>query len=269
MFKHLLFTGLTLTALIMADAASADNVQPPMVVKAPSSPTTANAASESSDSEENAYVELYSGLDIASHGWFYGWVEGTDAPFTNTDTSGVRVRLYSEAGQYQYNSETFAGASNREFWYNGDFMMGYAFERENSSVELYGGMAVIDAILAHPDPRNPVQGAMVGPILEGEFEQLVNHNMFAGEGYYTTAFNTYEAKLQFGRELAKDIYVGPEATIIGDERFNQWRIGAQVTAMNVSFMNIKNMRIAIGVGYEDDSDTGPGAYGTIQAGIEF
>ena len=261
MFKHLLFMGLSLMALTIAGAAVADNAPPPLVVKASPSPE--------SDSDENAYVELYSGLDIASHGWFYGWIEGTEAPFTNNDTSGVRIRLYSEAGQYQYNSTTFAGATNRETWYNGDILAGYVFEQEHFSAQVYVGAAVIDAMLSSPDPKNPVQGTAIGPMVEAEFEQLFNHNMLSGEAFYTTAFNTYEAKLKYGRELAKGIFVGPEVTIIGDERFNQWRIGAQVTAMNIHVMKISEMRIAIGAGYEDDSDNGPGAYGTVEVGIEF
>jgi len=261
-FKYLRFIASSLVAVTIASAAMAENAPPPLVVKALSSP-------ESAGSDENAYVEVYSGLDIASHGWFYGWVEATDAPFTNTDTSGLRIRLYSEAGQYQYNPETFAGATNRETWYNNDFLVGYAFEKEHFSAEVYVGAAVIDSILSSPDPKNPVQGTAVGAIVEAEFEQLYNHNMLSGEGFYTTAFNTYEAKLKYGRELVKGIFVGPEVTVIGDERFDQWRIGAHVTATNIHVMNISEMRIVLGAGYEDDSDTGPGAYGTIEVGIEF
>jgi Cellulose biosynthesis protein BcsS len=266
MFKHLLYIGASLTALTAAGAALAD-AAPPLVTKVPLSQAMSNRSAESDD--DNEHVELYSGLDVASHGWFYGWIEGTDAPFTNTDTSGLRLRLYSEAGQYQYNSETFAGATNKETWYNNDFLIGYAFEREHFSAALYFGAAIIDAQLSSPDPANSVQGTRVGPMVEGEFEQLFNHNMFAGEAFYTTAFNTYEAKLKYGRELAKDIYVGPEVTVIGDERFVQWRIGAQVTAMNIHITSNKDIRVAIGVGYEDDTDGGPGAYGTVEAGVEF
>jgi Cellulose biosynthesis protein BcsS len=232
---------------------------PPLAVKAP----------DADEADENEHVELYSGLDVASRGWFYGWIEATDAPFTNNDTSGLRLRLYSEAGQYQYQSETFAGATNRENWYNTDFLIGYAYERENFSAAVYVGAAVVTAQLSSPDPNNPVQGTQVGPIIDAEFERVFAHNLVAGEGFYTTAFNTYEVKLECGRELFKNIYVGPQVAVIGDDRFVQWRVGGQVTAMNVHVTKDKDIRLAIGLGYENDSDNGSGAYGTIQAGIEF
>jgi len=211
------------------------------------------------------HVEAYTGLDVASHGWIFGWVEGTFAPLTNTDTSGLRIRLYGEAGDYQYHSETFAGASNKEMWYKGDLLVGYAFERQDFSAGLYLGAAVIDALLSSPDPNNPVKGTTVGPEVQGEFEWVHDKVLFSGEGFYTTAFNTYEAKLKLGGEIAPGVFVGPETAILGDERFNQWRVGAHLTALNIG----KNLRMAIGGGYERDTDTGAGAYGTIQAGIEF
>jgi hypothetical protein len=263
MLKHLLFVSMNLTALVVADRVMAADDASFIPVKAPPAQDTSNV-SASSASEASTHVELYSGLDFASHGWFYGWVEGTDAPFTDTDTSGLRIRLYGEAGEYQYNSETFAGVTNKETWYNGDFLVGYAFERQHLDVQVYIGAAVIDTLLSNPDPRNPVQGTAIGPMVDVEFEYLFNHNMIGGEANYTTAFDSYEVKLRLGRELAKNLYVGPELMVIGDERFIQRRIGAHVTAMNIG-----GARIAISGGYEDDSDTGPGAYGTIEAGIEF
>jgi hypothetical protein len=256
MFRHLLFV---LASVALATGAALADAAPPLASKAP----------QTDESDENEHVELYSGLDIASHGWLYGWIEATDAPFTNTDTSGLRLRLYSEAGQYQYQSETFAGVSNRETWYNTNFLIGYAYEHEHFSAALYVGGAVVTAQLSSPDPNNPVQGTRVGPIVEGEFERVFAHNLFVGEGFYTTAFDTYEAKLQYGRELFKDIYVGPEVAVIGDDRFVQWRIGGQVTAVNVHVAKDKDIRLAIGVGYEHDTDNGPGAYGTVEAGVEF
>jgi len=255
MFRYLLFV----LATVAVAAPGAAMAAPPLVTK----------AAQADESDDNEHVELYSGLDVASHGWFYGWIEATDAPFTNNDTSGLRLRLYSEAGQYQYQSETFAGATNRETWYNTDFLIGYGYEREHFSAGLYVGAAIVSAQLSSPDPENPVQGTRVGPIVEGEFERLFAHNLFAGEGFYTTAFNTYEAKLLYGRELFKDIYVGPEVAVIGDDLFVQWRVGGQVTAMNVHITKDQDIRLAIGLGYENDSDNGSGAYGTVEAGIEF
>jgi Cellulose biosynthesis protein BcsS len=263
MFKYVLSTLLAMTVFTMGTAVMAQNAPLPMVTKAPSQ-ATPDFTTGLGSPDDNEHVEAYSGLDIASHGWIYGWVEGTVAPITNTDTSGLRLRLYGEAGQDQYQSETFEGLTNRENWYRGDALVGYAFEQEHFSAELYLGASVIDYVLRNPDPENPVQGTKVGPVVAGEFESTYNRALISGEASYTTAFNTYYTKLKLGWEVANQIFIGPETGIDGDQRFNQWRVGVHVTALNVG-----NARIAIGGGYEHDTDTGPGAYSTIEAGIEF
>ena len=263
MFKCVLSTLLTITVLTMATAVMAQNAPLPMATKAPSQ-ATPDFTTGLGPPDENEHVEAYTGLDIASHGWIFGWAEGTVAPITNTDTSGLRFRLYGEAGQYQYQSETFEGMTNRANWYRGDALVGYAFEQEHFSAALYFGASVIDSVLRNSDPENPVQGTKVGPAVAGEFESTYNRTLISGEASYTTAFNTYETKLKLGWEVANHIFVGPETGIEGDQRFNQWRVGAHVTVLNVG-----NARIAIGGGYEHDTDTGAGTYGTIEGGIEF
>jgi hypothetical protein len=263
MFKYVLLTFVTVAGLTTATAAMAQNAPSPMVAKAPPQ-ATPDFTTGLGYPNAGENVEAYAGLDIASHGWLFGWAEGTVAPITNTDTSGLRVRAYGEAGEYQYQSETFAGMTNRSAWYRGDVLVGYAVEQQHLDVEFYVGASVIDSVLSNPDPNNPVQGAKVGPVLEGEFESVNNRTLISGEASYTTAFNTYETNLKLGWEVANAIFIGPETGIIGDQRFDQWRVGAHVSALKVG-----NGRIAIGAGYEHDSDTGSGVYGTIEGGIEF
>jgi hypothetical protein len=257
MFKYVLPTFLNVTVLTVATAVMAQDAPFP-------SQATPDFTTGLGSPDADKHLEAYSGLDIASHGWIFGWGEVTAAPFTNTDTSGLRVRLYGEAGQYKYQSETFEGMTNRAMWYRGDALVGYAFVQEHFEAQLYLGASVIHSALSNPDPENPTQGTKVGPVVAGEFEWTYNRTLISGAASYTTAFNTYETKLKLGWEVANGIFVGPETGIIGDQRFNQWRVGGHVTALNVA-----NLRIAIGVGYEHDTDTGGGMYGTIETGIEF
>lgn len=254
--------GLSLAALNIVSAAMAGDDPPPIVTKAPASQATPYVPPGLAPADAAAHVEAYSGLDIASHGWIYGWLEGTVAPFTNNDTSGLRVRLYGEVGEDTYSA--FNGGSNRETGTYGDFLVGYAYVRENFDVGLYLGAAAVNYTLASPDPTNPVQGTAFGAKVEGEFQQILARTLLSGEAFYTTAFKTYEAKLKFGPQIVNNIYLGPEVIALGDARHDQWRVGAHVTAVNIG-----NMTLAVSGGYASDNNTGPGAYTTIQAGIEF
>jgi hypothetical protein len=247
MFKYVLSTFLTVTALTMATAVMAQDA--PFPTKAPSK-AKPDFTTELGSPDADKHLEAYTGLDIASHGWIFGWGEVTVAPTTNTDTSGLRIRLYGEAGQYKYQSETFDG-TNRAAWYRGDALIGYAFVQEHFEAQIYLGASVIDSVLSNPDPENHVQGTKVGPVVAGEFESTYNRTLISGAASYTTAFDTYETKLKIGWELANGIFVGPETGIIGNQRYNQWRVGGHVTALNIA-----NLRIAVGAGYAHDSDTG-------------
>jgi hypothetical protein len=217
------------------------------------------------------HVEAYGGIDFASHGWLNAWTEGTFAP-VNSDASGPRYRIFGEAGQYQFHSETF-GTINKEQAYGGSFLIGSAYVNEHFSAEFYIGLGILGNVLAHPDPDNPVQGTKVGARVSGDFEWTGNHSMIAGEANYTTAFSSYNMNLRLGHELADHasaivsggrIFIGPEFVALGDQRFNQWRIGA-----NVTVTKFNNARIGISVGYKNDSDMGPGAYTSVLAGIQF
>jgi hypothetical protein len=261
--QRIIFIGGILTAFAAIGAARAQNAPFSLPNDPPPSQAASNVAPQSSASNAVQGLELYSGLDLASHGWAFGWAEATIAPYTNADTSGLRLRLYGEGGEDEEGSDRSAGA-NTQTWYDTDFLIGYAFEKNDFDLELYVGAAAIDARLARPDPTNPVQGVAIGPKLEGEFSWTKNGNMLHGEAYYTTAFDDYGAKLQLGHEIADKIYVGPEFTFLGDQQYTQWRVGGQVTAMN-----IRNLQIVIGAGYVNDSNTGSGAYGTIQAGVQY
>ncbi len=257
------FVGAILAAFFSAGAARAQNTQLSIPNDPPLSPATSNTASQSATPSAVQGLELYSGLDLASHGWAFGWLEATVAPYSNANTSGLRVRLYGEAGEDQDASNRFVGV-NTETWYNTDFLIGYAFEKDHFDLELYAGAAAIEALLARPDPTNSLQGAAIGPKLEGEFSWTNNGYLLHGEAYYTTAFGDYQAKLQLDHQIIDQIYIGPEFTFLGDRSFSQWRIGANLVATNIG-----NLRVSVGAGYENDSDTGTGLYGTIEAGLQY
>jgi hypothetical protein len=250
--KHLLLVCLAMGPMAAANAAFADDSLPPFADKAAPA------------GNDNQHAEFYTGIDVAARGWLYGWVEGTVAPFTNTDTSGLRLRVYGETGTDEYQSQTFEGTTNRELWSHASALAGYAFEQEHLEVEGFVGPAVVDVVLKHADPDNQVQGARAGPEFSGDFEWTNYHLLFSGWGYYTTAFSSYEATLKFGPEIARNVYIGPEVGIIGDTLFTQWRVGGHITALNIG-----TARVSFGAGFENDSIIGSGMYFQAEGGLEF
>lgn len=251
---------LIVAAFAFSNAAMAQYSQP--AAQPPVQQAAPNDALKPTITDNGPRAELYGGLDVASNGWFYQWLEGTQAPFGSTDNSGFRVRLFGEAGQFHYTLDN--GKLERQTMFEGAFLIGYAFEQEHLEAEIYVGTAIIQGLLAIPDPSNPVQGSAFGPKVEGEFKWTDQGALIAGEASYTTAFKSYSAKVQLGVETFSKVYLGPEFIVFGDEMFRQWRVGAHAT-----IMSFDNLRFGLGAGYENDSDNGPGMYGSLRAGIAF
>ena len=90
--------------------------------------------------------------------------------------------------------------------------------------------------------------------------------MTYGEAEYSTAFQTFYLSQKVGYDITngKEIFVGPMATLLGDERFHQWRVGAHIS--NIQFGKVQ---VDISGGYADDSVVGTGAFGKIEVSTSF
>jgi hypothetical protein len=62
----------------------------------------------------------------------------------------------------------------------------------------------------------------------------------------------------------KQIFVGPEVVEFGNERFNQWRVGAHITQIKIG-----KLEVALSSGYARDSVVGSSAYTHVEANIDF
>jgi hypothetical protein len=90
--------------------------------------------------------------------------------------------------------------------------------------------------------------------------------MAYGEAEYSTAFREFYTAGKFGFDITngKKIFVGPMAAYFGDERFNQWRIGA-----HVSHLKFGSLEVDVAAGYAKDSSVGTGAFGQIELSMHF
>jgi outer membrane immunogenic protein len=215
------------------------------------------------DEESSNKVLAFSGLDVSKYS-LDGWAGTLIAPSKDLDTSGPRVWFLGGAGMYKYSAE---GTSFHGTVSTGEALAGYAFEGDNYSINVLGGFHAINHMVSPFDPENQVQGTALG--IKGRVDAYVTptqSTMLYGEAEYSTAFRTFYTSGQFGFDVTNGnhIYVGPMASLFGDERFQQWRVGGHLS--NLKFGKVE---VDISAGYSNDSIVGTGAFTHIELSIPF
>jgi outer membrane immunogenic protein len=231
---------------------------------APAPYVTKTAGLSSNDNESTSKVLAYWAVDVAKHS-VSGWAGALIAPWGDLDKSGLRVWFYGEAGGYTYSDSdtTFKGRFE-----SGDVLVGYGWEGEHYSINTLLGANAVNHTVTPFDPTNPVQGTQAGLKLRGDvYLTPTAQSMTYGEAEYSTAFNTYYVKEKVGFDITngKEIYIGPQVSMQGDQRYNQWRVGGHISNMKFG----SKVHVDVSVGYERDSDVGPGAYGTVEMSMNF
>jgi hypothetical protein len=213
----------------------------------------------------------FAGVDVNSAGTFFGYSGFQYAPGKGgLEETGLRFWLLGGAGGYHYsgpNDEKVRGT----FW-DTDALIGYSFERDDLSAAFYVGLNAVEHRLSVFDPTNSVQGSQLG----AKFRTDAWYNptpvtLLYGEGSYSTAFGTYWTTGKYGYSLTggktledKQLYVGPQITLHGDDRYQEWRIGGHVTSFNLGKVDFE-----IGVGYQHNSDHGGGGYALLEFNTKF
>jgi hypothetical protein len=159
------------------------------------------------------------------------------------------------------------GGSIRGIETGGTLLAGHAFEGDNHSVNLLLGANAINHMLSAIDATNGVQGTAFG--LKARADAWVNptpQTLLYGEAEYSTAFHTYFAKAKAGYDVtqARQVFIGPEVAVSGNQRYDQWRVGAHVTQLQIGRISMD-----FSVGYAHDSSVGASAYGTTEFSTKF
>lgn len=224
---------------------------PPIVAKAPE------------ENEPQDHVLAFAALDVGK--WSVDGITGAlIAPVTDLDTSGPRVWIAAGAGGYKYPG---SGTLFKGVYTSADALAGYGFEGDNYSINLLAGGNAINEMVTPHDPDNAVQGTAGGVKVRADaYTTPTPQTMTYGEAEYSTAFTTYYASQRVGFDVTNGnkIYIGPIATVFGDERFNQWRVGGHISNVKVG-----RLELDFSAGYADDSVVGPGAFGTVEGSIPF
>ncbi len=220
------------------------------------------AAPKSEDDEAAGKVLAFSAFDVSKNS-YSGSIGTLIAPFRDLDTSGLRFWMFGDAGVYRYPA---AGGTIRGTYESGDVLAGYGFEGDFYSINLLAGFNAVNHTLSDVDVENRVQGTAFGAKVRADaWINPTPKTLTYGEAEYSTAFRTYYTRAKFGYDFtAKEIFFGPEVAALGDERFNQWRVGAHLTQVKFG-----KVQVDVSAGYANDSIVGSGAYGTVELSTHF
>jgi len=220
--------------------------------------------------EKVEHTLAFAGFDINSSGSVFEYTGFQYAPGKGgLEASGVRVWLLGSGGAYHYEGDN--GKIRGNFW-NVDALVGYGFERDDLSLALYVGLNVQQHRLSEFDPENSVQGTKAGAKIRGDaWYNPTPVTLLSAEGTYSTAFDSYHVSGKYGYSFAggktledKQYYVGPQVTLFGNERYQEWRVGAHVTSFNLGKVDFE-----IGAGYQHNTDAGAGAYAIFEINTKF
>jgi hypothetical protein len=225
----------------------------------------ANSAVLAGD-EPVQHTEGYFGVDANSTGSFFGYTAFNVAPEKGgLDESGLRLWLLGGGGFYHY-------PGNRDTFGETDALVGCGIVRDDLTANFYVGLNAQEHRLAVPDPKNSVQGLGVGAKFRTDaWYNPTPMTLLYGAGEYSTAFGTYHTSGKVGYSFTegktlgdKQLYVGPQITLLGDAFYQEWRIGAHVTSLNLGKVDFE-----IGAGYSHNSENGPGAYAIVELNTKF
>jgi hypothetical protein len=108
-----------------------------------------------------------------------------------------------------------------------DAMIGYQVVKGNLRAAAFIGIDYQDHRLSPNDPFNPVNGSETGLKLVGDVSSIVGDPWYFNLlGSYSTAFDSYMARLRLGYSIGGSLVVGPEGWLFGSSHGDFQRLGA-------------------------------------------
>jgi opacity protein-like surface antigen len=235
---------IALSALIIVAASASVAAAADMPLKAP--PVAA---------EKIEYGNLYFGLDWTSHRSLVGYMGVLYAP-NGMEQSGLRLSAFGLTGRYRYQGDTEAF---RGKFVSADALVGWSNVFNNGALTLAVGVNYQDHSVMPFDPSNSVQGSKTGFKVQGDlWVNPTPKTLVFLLGSYSTAFDTYYAIGRFGYDVAgTGAFVGPEVGGQGNDRTDQFRLGAHVSGISLG-----TAKLGVSGGWMHERGEGGGWYAT-------
>jgi hypothetical protein len=176
------------------------------------------------------------------------------APY-GMDKSGLRVSAFGLGGEYRYHgdpTETFKGR-----FVTADVLVGWSHVFNNGAFTLQVGANYQNHRIRPTDPNNSVVGSETGFKVQGDlWVNPTQRTLVYALASYSTAFNTYYSIGRLGYDfVGTGVFFGPEVGGLGNDRTDQFRVGAHLTGIRVG-----PGKVTISSGWMRERDEGSGWY---------
>ncbi|TGD95935.1 cellulose biosynthesis protein BcsS [Methylobacterium nonmethylotrophicum] len=199
-------------------------------------------------------VSVDTAATVSSQGAQFAGATATAAPAGNLLTSGLRLRADAVLGSYR------AGT-------------GLGQQAEAAAMVGYGWVwpeAVLSAFVGLTVRRNDLPGIEASVRNAGGFKAALDlyarptpGTMVHATGTYASTFNAYYGRVRGGVAVLGG-FLGPEAAVLGDDYYRQWRIGAHWSGLQVGAL-----QFGLAAGYLHDQARKGGLYTTVDMRAGF
>jgi hypothetical protein len=211
-------------------------------------------------------TSVWTGADVAPHSYFTyaGGVTALSGQAVGSQ-DGFLLRAGAGYGHYEYDTVAVAGGKVETDLTVGELMLGYSVFFARGSFALYVGGNAERHDASAVDPGNSVRGTEGGLKTSADFKLAPMENVSLGAlGAYSTAFESYWTRFDASYDVGP-FSIGPEATFLGNEGFNQSRFGLALSDIAIGFATLR-----VYGGYaENRTRGGDGVYGGIGIGVDF
>lgn len=200
---------------------------------------------------------VFGGIDAGGDSAF-AWSGFTAIPFARIGEDGFRLRAMGGYGRYRYRTSAVADGENTGMITSGEILAGNRMSFGTTVLTGYVGLDAKNYRLQEADPKNPESGSRVGIKAALElFTRTAPGWFVTGYGNISSVFGNYSLRGAVNREFNSGFALGAEAGLLGDERYNERRLGLIAT------MTFVKGSITAAAGIAHSSDNGSGAYTTL------
>ena len=247
-FTRCAFAASVLVALNLTSVKAADLITKPASVAAPIE-----------------YGNLYFGVDWNSHKSAAAYTGVLYAPY-GMHQSGLRFSLFGLIGRYEYHGGDTGNEQFKGQFVSSHALVGWSHVFTSGAITFAAGANYQDQRVRPDDPNNPVQGSKLGLKVQADmWVQPTSETLLYVLGSYSTAFNTYYSVARWGYDFTNSqLFIGPEISALGNNRTDQFRIGAHVTGLRVG-----NGKLTLSGGWMHERGEGRGAYAATSIDFSF
>ena len=254
---------LSITVILVVSATHIATVQSSAQPTAPQPPAPQPTVYH--DGLPPAWLEAWTGLTFSNSfvGGYAGAVRALNQS-NSLETDGFVLRWEGLVGQYSINTHTDSDVD----LHGASMMFGYRATLGTGIATAYIG----PDYQSHntPDRNAEVRGLEAG--LKGlvEYYTPLGPNVFFyGQGWYSSAFDTYFAFGQVGYRIFDRIWIGPETSLFGNEApYRENRIGAFIK-FDVPWAPLSQISVSGGYRNALTSGSADGYYVNVYLGYGF